>query len=395
MSTVDFMEFPCCIPYCDRCHPFFLEKSHRHTTRTFHPIGHGAFYTEVYKSKNGVVNVVYDCGTQHRINKDNKAIVKAAFDKDSTIDILFISHYHSDHVKLIGELKSNFMIKMVIMPYLSDIEKIFIYSCLNGYKSEILSSILLSPQLYFGEETKLITVTPSEPNIVSNMFQEIPPNSLDELRTGDSLISGASYTLSALKEWEYIPFYPSIPQDDLNTFKSEVENAFGDTCANLIKNVALIKDKKTISIMRELYESIKSNINLTSLLLFSGPINKDARYSCSIVSMGAYKCIIEKLGCIYTGDSTLSQELFDKAFGNNVSSRISIQQVPHHGSAKNSKGYQHVPGVIYFASVPNMKNQTHPADTLIVDIQRQGGILHLVTQKTQTKLVQMMCYWSY
>ena len=47
--------------------------------RTFHPVGHGAFYTERFYDENGnnIANVVYDCGSKTISHHD--AVVNSEF----------------------------------------------------------------------------------------------------------------------------------------------------------------------------------------------------------------------------------------------------------------------------------------------------------------------------
>ena len=66
-------------------------------TRTFHPVGQGAFYTEQFgREGNGSeVCIVYDCGTKtSQEHVDREKVVKDALGNGSQpVDILFISHF--------------------------------------------------------------------------------------------------------------------------------------------------------------------------------------------------------------------------------------------------------------------------------------------------------------
>ena len=89
--------------------------------RTFHPVGQGAFCTELLASENGNgFRVVYDCGTKTSEKQVAPgAIIQDAFENDDPIDILFISHFDKDHVSMIGELCNRHVIKRVVLPLLS------------------------------------------------------------------------------------------------------------------------------------------------------------------------------------------------------------------------------------------------------------------------------------
>lgn len=88
-------------------------------TRTFHPIGQGAFYSEeFYNSEKGCIfRAVYDCGSLKYCGlqrnsdgtplkrKDIEERVVQAFPDGHGVDILFVSHLDDDHVNLIPCLK--------------------------------------------------------------------------------------------------------------------------------------------------------------------------------------------------------------------------------------------------------------------------------------------------
>ena len=84
-------------------------------TRIFHPVGQGIFYTEKFHFGDKVFNVVFDCGSENK-NKIEKEISQT-FTKEDSIDILFISHFHADHMNSLNYLKDHCKkIKRVIIP---------------------------------------------------------------------------------------------------------------------------------------------------------------------------------------------------------------------------------------------------------------------------------------
>lgn len=72
--------------------------------RTIHPVGHGGFFTEELWEGNKCYNVVYDCGTRNGLQLLEQNI-NQAFQKKTPIDLLFISHFDSDHVNSLGLLR--------------------------------------------------------------------------------------------------------------------------------------------------------------------------------------------------------------------------------------------------------------------------------------------------
>ncbi len=126
--------------------------------RIFHPIGQGAFYSERHEN----FNIVYDCGNWKNTKLADK-VVRQAFSKDEVIDILFISHFDYDHVNKIKTLNDHTRIKKVIMPLLHDNEKNLLINFYRALDFDILT-LIENPQEFFGQETQIVTIEPSENN---------------------------------------------------------------------------------------------------------------------------------------------------------------------------------------------------------------------------------------
>lgn len=116
---------------------------------TFHPVGHGLFYTGKITDYEGkTFNIVYDIGS-----KDLKVIGKEVLEYtnniDGSVDLLFISHLHIDHISGLNDLLKNTKVKAIILPYLVFENLIFLKnSCTrvftNDTKPEILKKNFLS-----------------------------------------------------------------------------------------------------------------------------------------------------------------------------------------------------------------------------------------------------------
>ena len=73
----------------------------------FRSVGQGAFYTGIFKQRlNGnQFSFVYDCGSHSSRQYIDQEISNFVTEtKKQKIDILFISHFHSDHTNKIAEL---------------------------------------------------------------------------------------------------------------------------------------------------------------------------------------------------------------------------------------------------------------------------------------------------
>lgn len=97
-----------------------------------------------------------------------KNYIENLYAKDSTIDILFISHFHADHINGIPYLKERCKIKKVIIPYIPEIDRLlFVYiNKLNDF-----SQLIINTEEYFGKETEVIRIKPEQEDELNNSFQ--------------------------------------------------------------------------------------------------------------------------------------------------------------------------------------------------------------------------------
>ena len=94
--------------------------------RTYHPIGQGAFYTEVFtNSDNTRFVMVYDCGSETAIADMERSMddqiddFKQSIGPNPNIDLLFISHFHADHINGLDKLLDGVTVRKTIIPMLT------------------------------------------------------------------------------------------------------------------------------------------------------------------------------------------------------------------------------------------------------------------------------------
>ena len=310
--------------------------------RTFYPVGQGGFYSESFKTENNNFNVVYDCGS---ISRGVDKVISNSFDKNEDIDILFISHFDSDHVNKINILKNSVgKIKTVIMPLLSEEDKDFLLLVYKWLGSEYKNSldILNNPKEFFGSETKIIWVREVVESRDEESNQEI--RDVAEIEDGAEIKSGENinFSLEGRKFWIYKPY----------NYKNKIRHK--ELLKKFRENNILINDLKDIEYIfnhikeiRKCYKEVEGSINQNSLVLYSNLIEYKDSTACIYIYIREdywkfhpfWRYCFSKnqfnLGCIYTGDVHLKTIVDD--FKNKIKRckyylPVNTIQVPHHGS---------------------------------------------------------------
>lgn len=322
--------------------------------RTFYPVGQGAFYGESFYADNCRFNVVYDCGS---VSKGVDKVISDSFHKDEDIDILFISHFDSDHVNKIGILKNSVRkIKSVVMPLLSDKHKCILLALYRslGKGCENSEKIIREPNEFFGGETKIIWIKKVDDSVSEeNINQEL----IDINEIGSSTIDSGvniSFNINGKRFWVYKPY--NYENEERYKQLRDILDTEGISIDNL-KDINYINNNTKK--IRSCYKKVRGNINQNSLVLYSNfsqekfydmyqehDIYMYRRRRCCYFFSQHLGCLCRhhifndwdgrfEVGCIYTGDVDLAVIRPDfvrriKQFAHYLP--IGTIQVPHHGS---------------------------------------------------------------
>jgi beta-lactamase superfamily II metal-dependent hydrolase len=364
-------------------------------TRTFHPVGQGAFYSEVHRLEDGrEFIVVYDCGTNTADVKSRlKKEVHSAL-KTEDVDILFISHFDADHVNGIQYLKP----KIIVLPILSDDEK-FVFSIMsaidgNDYDSNIEQTI----RNYFSANRLGVKILKVDKYSERREYNNAESLNLSDLNDGDIIQSGQHIGIhnAANGLWTYIPFNFDMNQAKLQTLIGEIKN----------NNIDINRIKADAKYLSSNIDTLKAifgrygNLNNHSMVLYSGTINADEHYTKLFHGRGYCCCrrcycryVLDNCGCVYFGDITINRKVVD---GLNAGLRllqdnVTTIQVPHHGSKKSYKS-------MMFDKLKNVrccaisfgKNNSygHPSSYVVGDILRSCKCVKYVTEDKDSIFMQ-------
>lgn len=348
--------------------------------RTFHPVGQGAFYTEVFLGDNGSRFVmVYDCGTKTGVNDMDETldaqidIFKQSLGPDPRIDLLFLSHFHYDHICGLDRLLSGVKVGHTIIPMLTlpiltltrvenflqytenalGIDQIISELYLGGGKSERFGNVLVVSPAGDGENVE-------------------PKRDILPLGKGTRINSGSVIPYKPF--WEFIPFNSIEPTDprviDFMNELKEIPKAMNGDQLNVEGLIRGCRSK-----VRDLYRKVigDADDNLYTLVVESRPVvgvipKRNERYS----------------HCLYFGDfdSQKNDSLWNRFSRIYNFNTIGTVQVPHHGSKDNWRkemlcgDRRH-----YFISAGSTNTHHHPDFWVIKAIYDNEHCVKVVSEK--------------
>lgn len=383
--------------------------------RTIHTVGQGAFYSERFYNPQSQNNglVVFDCGSFPK----SKVIstVKSDLPSSEDIDILFISHFDSDHTNGIKALiDDNRKIKRVVVPQYEKYEWFYILlDAFRNARSKADANLIEKFKAAVGD-AKIIQVRPLYD---SEEFQA--PDDVIEVRnidniTNDHIDTGTSFTFRELQPiWMYQPIN-TTEKSKVDKLKAMLEPIFNE---NKVPNFDISKLDTTYLVriitehraeINNIYKNVFGTSNAGSMCLYSGMINNNTYISlleglkcCKYIK---HKCFLHccqcfsykdenSEACLYTGDANLVDKNMIKCISRIISDRrkrIGIMQVPHHGSKNNLDIHEiwneKIRPERCFVSYGTNNNYGHPSVFILNEIINTGSLfIFEVTEKKDSR----------
>lgn len=335
--------------------------------RTFYPVGHGAFYTERFyqndpQTETPLFTAVFDCGSITSTSiLYNQIAVEFKTYKD--VDVVFLSHFHEDHINGINYLLSNCNVHNIVIPALPKEFKIcaMVYNALR-WGSRNLSNDLITSLFENILDTNIIPIDESNDGIKLN---NILPEALRNAWKYQPLLLPC---YSKTHTNNINRFIGSLKQD--TTFKG-IFNAQGNICFSSLNQ--LLKNSQNINHLRGLLSRCSLNGNQYNMVIGSESTNLN-----------------QKVGCLFTGDAMLAcpqrMSLLKQTFLLNT--LYDYVQVPHHGvkgDNHNADLYQSIKKCII--SVKDRDPQRPSPKVLNNILYPNGGIYTILTENSQKQVL--------
>lgn len=353
--------------------------------RTFHPIGQGAFYTEVFRSatKRHFV-MVYDCGSETADSSMDLSLdaqinlFKNSLGRQPKIDLLFISHFHADHIKGVSNLIAGVKVDKTVIPMLdwptitlTRVRNFLLYYSNNPQLALDVDGIIQELYLNEGGSDRFGEV------------QVVSPDTIDERGEEDNakgaIVSNVNRILSGTvlafdKIWEYVPF---------NSI------TFNDPRAQALLNGLMALSGVTNPRQLDLEDLVRNRLN---------DVKKEYKKAMGNANDNLYTLVVESRPtqgvnpqpsprlshCMYFGDfdskkNVLLWERFNKVFNYG---EVGTVQVPHHGAKGNWRKTMCLGDPRhYIVSTGSTNGHHHPSYWVLQDIWNGGHRPYVVSEK--------------
>ena len=333
-------------------------------TRTLHPIGQGAFYTEKFEYDGQQCNVVFDCGGTSSVIEErvkyycdslSKGLSCNGKDKKPTIDAVFISHFDKDHVNGLETLLNKAEVKCIFLPLLNDDEVYalslsFVEKLGDPLYSGLIESAVSGEKLKWnGQKIKIVRISKSD-GTEGNSNEEYDLDS-DDHRT--KISSGTSIKLRNSTPWIFktFTFRNAEGKREKQLKKALKKRGYELSLTELIKKWQAPQYQDGI---RKCYKFVSGSMNANSMVTYSGLGKNDFTVTNCMTSKSCYwrNCsdinsfAPHKAGCMYFGDyeakGKCKWKQYEDSFGYLID-LLHVQQVPHHGSKYNYNVRLNVP----------------------------------------------------
>lgn len=417
-----------------------------------HPVGQGFFHTGgLYESGDLRFSYVYDCGAMHRYanareREIDKYLTRAG--AGSRLDILFLSHIHADHVNGLNQLldpNKGISVDTIVLPLIDVVDRLIAFARTAvddpaSAQDAFYRDFVLDPATTlerFGPR-QIIFISPGDRDSGAPDGSDRPLSPLDskfeissekreancrlvgkgtvsELSplsaTGQSRQSStqllqvpdtAAFAVDVAQDtWLLAPYVDRTIKAHRSTFLDELSRQCGiprskldswlDNTVNIHELITQNRDRLAAA-----YGAITSDLNITSLCLYSGPEHRKAQNSIRHIR-GFFGCVYHqnsgqntRIARLSTGDAALGQAQRRADFVahyDKLLNEVVTLTLPHHGSDHNFDPdlLHKIKPLVCVAAADSYATWKHPGPHTVQAVCSLPAVLQVVTSKVRSR----------
>jgi len=410
------------------------------------PVGQGFFHTgSVSAGERSPLTYVYDCGAMKKYaSARDREITRYLQERtgDRSLDLLFLSHIHFDHISGVHTLldtSSGVQVETIVLPLLDVQDRLISYARAVAEEpavagDEFYQTLVINPSdaLSRFNPRRMIFVRPTgdwgapgsrgpgEPlergpdrsDLRADRWKLIGTGEIAEPPVGlmksdggapaqvtaliDDSLAFAALPSSGV-EWGLAPFVDPTVGEKRDLFMKTLAHARSVSITDLERWLSTTSNVKTLietglDELRAAYRAIQPDFNVTSLCLYSGPLgNQPNHRRYHHITFGGWHANrnSRRVAWLGTGDAALLPQSRSLALQNHYGlllNEVSTLTLPHHGSDHN-----HNPNLLeaigadfFVASADRYSNWRHPGTGVVQTVASMGRFVAVVTSDEQS-----------
>jgi hypothetical protein len=402
--------------------------------RTQYPVGQGFFHAgqlgsrreNEFKLTDNLpkdFTYVYDCGA---LTKYTSALNDAIADYSARgpkkdIDILFVSHAHADHISGIPKLLTSRTAKAVIMPFVDVEERLIGYASMTGKVPVFIRNFFIDPVLALANLGIRLLIflqsgrrddNPDRPRLPESSdfpwmirARELDKNHAEGKITVVTVAAGLTVEVPNKDGafWVLDPYVSPMIKSKRDAFIAKLADLLAISkkeLRNKLRNTDQLTEilEKHRAKLQEAYKSISENsdINLTSLSLYSGPIEVDHDIYSQVLWQGRpWSASIDNVAWLGTGDANLKHNADLNPFIDHYQHRLetvalATLTMPHHGSEGSFQSalLTRTNPEFCITSADAVKGWRHPGTEITRAIASHNAYGHVVTSTRSSVFIE-------
>lgn len=262
-----------------------------HSHHTQWAVGQGFFRTGHVNAADITVDYAYDCGSFDRSAR-NREIATFAASRTRPLDVVYLSHFHADHVNGVPELFRRVGVERFVIPFVPPVERLIIFAAYAAEPGEPgpavpagwYEELIIDPAATLGalgNEVEVIVATQDGTELPQGPFEGSQDDDYAAVWAPPATATGPSASVDIVRGprrqplWLWAPYVLSATRSRQAAFIGALAGELGRDAASVeqgLQDAAQVRRLVTVEKVSlvKAYRMASPDLNLTSLCLYSG-----------------------------------------------------------------------------------------------------------------------------